>query len=266
LRIAIAQTSCGPVAISYRACTALARLLQVVRLSDASPQRRSYQGHNLTRHQEEAKPKSGTKYPVGTIQQSRRNLMRSRRALVVVALIALFAATPAISQWVTTASASAVPLSADQESAYAPANDNESQAELCNSGNPRKQKKCHYNATVGDNDNDGVANGRPILGISVSNADPNEGETFTLTLHAWGDELDQVWWWVPDVAEDDNGNDNEAFVGVVHAFGCDGTSECVHTSDLTPQHPGTIMIHAKARNRQEIESGEIATEVRIHDD
>jgi hypothetical protein len=192
--------------------------------------------------------------------------MRSLRVLAMVALLALFAATPDIGRWVTTASASAVPRSAGQESAYAPANDNESQAELCNSGNPRKQKKCHYNATTGDNDNNGMMYVPPVLGISVSNADPQEGETFTLTLHAWGGELDQVWWWASDVAADDNGNDNEEFVGVVHAFGCDGTSECVHTSELTPQHPGTIMIHAKARDRQGIESGEIATEVRIHDD
>lgn len=191
--------------------------------------------------------------------------MRSLRVLAMVALFALFAATPHIGRWVTTANASAVPISAGQGSAYAPANDNESQAELCNSGNPRKQKKCHYNATNGDNDNDGTANVPPVLGISVSNADPTEDETFTLTLHAWGGELDQIWWWASDV-EHDNGNDNEELVGVVHAFGCDGTNECVHTSDLTPRHPGTIMIHAKARDRRGLESGEIATEVRIHDD
>jgi hypothetical protein len=192
--------------------------------------------------------------------------MRSLRMLVIVALFALFAATPHIGRWVTTASASAAPISGGQESAYAPANDNEDEDDLCSSDNPRKQKKCHFNESNVDNDNDGTSDGPPAVAISVSNADPHEGQTFTLTVHAWGQEIDQVWWWIPDVVEDDNGNDNEEFSDVAHVIGCDGNDDCVRTSDLTPHHPSTITIYAKARDRQGRESGEVSTQVRIHDD
>ncbi|HZO25851.1 MAG TPA: hypothetical protein VFH48_07645 [Chloroflexota bacterium] len=191
--------------------------------------------------------------------------MRSLRALAFIMLFALFAATPHIGTWVATASASSGPMTSGQEAVNAPANDNDDQDELCNSGNPRKQKKCHYNQTNGDNDNDTSNDFPPAVSIGVSNADPNEDDTFTVTLHATGHEIDQVWWWVPDVF-DDNGNENDDFDGEARFFNCDGIDDCTHSSDLTPRNAGTYTIHAKARDRQGRESGEVATEVRVHDD
>jgi hypothetical protein len=192
-------------------------------------------------------------------------LVRSLRLLAVIAIFALFAATPHIGKLVATANASTGPMTAGQEAVNAPANDNED--ENCNSGNPRKQKKCHYNqADVNaDNDNDNPGDQAPALAIGVSNADPKEDQTFTLTLHAWGNEIDQVWWWVPDPFDgDDNGNDNEDFFNQSQTFNCDGNDDCTRSTDLTPRHQGTFTIHAKARDRFGRETGEVVTEVRVH--
>ena len=189
--------------------------------------------------------------------------MRSVRLLACMMIFALAVASPHIGAWVMTASASTGPSAAGQEAVNAPASDNESQEELCNSDNPRKQKKCHYNASdvVDDNDND---NPPPLLTAEVNNADPEEDDTITLTLHAWGNEIDQVWWWVPDEL-DDNGNDNEEFFNVAQVFSCGGSDDCWQTSELTPRHEGTFRIHAKARDSMGRETGELVTEVRVQD-
>ena len=192
--------------------------------------------------------------------------MRSLRLLAIIVMFSLFAATPHIGKWVATASASTGPTAAGQEAVNAPANDNDDDG--CNSGNPRKQKKCHFNeANVAvDNDNDTPNDQPPALAISVSNADPEEDQTFTLTLHAWGNDIDQVWWWVPDESDDDNGNDNEDFVDAVRVFNCDGSDDCTQSTDLTPRREGTFTIHARARDRQGRETDEVVTEVHVHDD
>ena len=188
--------------------------------------------------------------------------MRSFRMLGFIALFALLAATPQIGRWVSTASASAGATPSAREAARASANDNDE--DLCNSDNPRKQKKCHYNQPNVDNDNDGSGDRPPVLTISVSNADPKAGDAFTLTLHAWGREIDQVWWWVPNVF-DDNGNDNDSdsFLADAHVLSCNGDDDCTVSSDLTTRHTGTVTIYAKARDRQGRESGEVAAEVRV---
>ena len=103
------------------------------------------------------------------------------------------------------------------------------------------------------------------MSIGVSNNDPEEDDTITVTLHATGHEIDQVWWWVPDVFAD-NGNDNDDFDGEARVFTCDGADDCTHASEVTPRNSGTYTIYAKARDRQGRESGEVATEVRVHDD
>jgi hypothetical protein len=189
--------------------------------------------------------------------------VRSLRMLGIISLFALFAATPHIGAWVATANASTGSMPSRAEMLNAPANDNDD--EICDSGNPRKQKKCHYNSADVDNDNDGDGDVAPSLEVSVSNADPKEGDSFSVTLHAWGNEIDQVWWWVPDVISD-NGNDNDSWLADSHVANCDGADDCSRSSELTAQNSGTIYIHSKARDRFGRETGEVVTEVRVHDD
>ena len=193
--------------------------------------------------------------------------MRALRLLAFILAFALVAATPHLGRSIATASASTGPLASGQEAVNAPLNDNESQEELCNSGNPRKQKKCHYNQPNGLYDNDNGDDHPPFLTAEVSDADPEEDDTITLTLHAWGNEITEVWWWVPDEFDNaDNGNDNEAFVDIAHVQSCDRADDCWRTSELTPRHEGVFRIHAKARDSRGRESGELVTEVRVHDD
>ena len=191
--------------------------------------------------------------------------MRAARLLAFIFAFALVAATPHLGRSIATATASTGPLASGQETVNAPLNDNESQEELCNSGNPRKQKKCNFNRADGLDDNDNADDPPPFLTAAVSNADPEEDETIALTLHAWGTEITEVWWWVPDES-DDNGNDNEEFVNVAHVQSCDSQDDCWRLSELTPRHEGVFRIHAKARDSRGRESGELVTEVRVHDD
>ena len=191
--------------------------------------------------------------------------MRSLRLLAFIILVSLFAASPLIGRWVTTASASTGPMTARPEAVSAPANDNEGQEELCDSGNPRKQKKCNFNAPNADNDNnhDGVGNQPPAVGISVSNSDPNDGDTISFTVNASGHQIDQVWWWIPDYVSNDD-NDNDSFSTEAHTVNCDGNDSCSPSSNLTTAFEDTFTIHAKARDRQGRESSEVVTEVRVH--
>ena len=191
--------------------------------------------------------------------------MRSLRLLAFIAMISLFAASPLIGRWVTTANASSSPMAARPEAVFAPAADNEDEDSLCDSGNPRKQKKCNFNAPNADNDNngDGVGDQPPAVGVSVSNSDPNDGDTISFTVNSWGHELDQIWWWVPDYANNDD-NDNGSFSTEAHAANCDGNDTCAASSDLTTSFADTFTIHAKARDRQGRESNEFVTEVRVH--
>ena len=195
--------------------------------------------------------------------------MRSLRVLTFVALFGLFAAAPHIGHWVTTASASTPLRTAQPAGVRAPAseNDNENQDPDCNTGDPRKDKKCHFNEPNTDHDNSATvpADQPPTLTIAVSDADPSRGDTIYFTLNASGRELDQVWWWIPDYAGTaDNENDNESFPADFHVAGCDGNNTCARTSDLKTPFPDTFTIHAKARDRQGRESAEIVTEVRVH--
>jgi hypothetical protein len=192
--------------------------------------------------------------------------------LTFIVVFGLFAAPPHIGHLITTASASTPLMTAQPAGVDAPAseNDNESQDPSCTSGDPRKQKQCHFNQpnTVDDNDNTAnvVADQPPTLRLGVSNYDPHDGDTISIVLAASGKAVDQVWWWVPDYAsENDNGNDNESFAADFHVTGCDGEDTCTRTSDMRTPFADTFTIHAKARDRQGRESPEVVTEVRVHD-
>jgi len=186
--------------------------------------------------------------------------------VAILAIVGAYAAMPQLGRWVTTANASASPADA-ATAVNGPLNDNDDDA--CSSGDPRKQKRCHYNQPdfTDDNDND-TADAAPVLYISVSNADPGDGDTFTLTLRAVGQDVDQVWWWASDVAlNDDNGNDNgdDSGLASAHFLGCDGNEDCTVTAEITVNNASTITIYAKARDSAGRESPEVATQVRVHD-
>jgi len=197
--------------------------------------------------------------------------------LAIIMMVGAYAASPLVGRLVSTANASPVPVTTRAETAMAPANqDNDNQDEDCNTGNPRKDKKCNYNAPNADNDNadnDGVVNppvpGNPPGGtIEVSNMDPRRGETIRFTVIASGTELDQIWWWVTTYTPRNNGNDNgdsgNLVNGEAHYGGCDGNNYCQQQVEINAGNPGTFTIHAKSRDRQGRESYENAVEIRVH--
>jgi hypothetical protein len=198
--------------------------------------------------------------------------VRSLRLLALVAIVASYAAAPVVGRWVTTANASTVSGASSPDAVYSPANQNDNQDELCTSDNPRKQKKCHYNMTNADNDNDdgfvndgsGGGDRQPGGTITVSTADPTRGQDMSFTVYASGNDLDQIWWWVTNY--NPNGNDNDDFLmnGEPHYSGCDGNNTCQQTVNLNAGNPGTFLIHAKARDHQGRESVELAAEIRVH--
>lgn len=53
---------------------------------------------------------------------------------------------------------------------------------------------------------------------------------------------------------------------MTRVFACDGADDCWRSAGLTPRHEGVFKIHAKARDRLGRETGELVTEVRVHDD
>jgi hypothetical protein len=98
--------------------------------------------------------------------------------------------------------------------------------------------------------------------------DPNRGNTISFTVIASGTELDQIWWWVTNYNNRDNGNDNGDGTslnnGEAHYSGCDGNNYCQQRVEINAGNPGTFTIHAKSRDRQGRESYENAVEIRVH--
>ena len=193
--------------------------------------------------------------------------MRSLRLLAIILMVAGYAASPLVGRWVSTANASTVSTTRS-ETAMAPASENDNVYEDCGTGNPRKDKKCHFNTPNSDNDNGDRNDGAgPIPGnppggtIEVSNMDPNRGDNIRFTVIASGTELDQVWWWVTNY---NNGNNTYPVNGEVHYGGCGGNNYCQQQVQINAGNPGTFTIHAKSRDRQGRESYENAVEVRVH--
>src|SRR5262249_1745178 len=156
--------------------------------------------------------------------------------LVLLLVIISYAASPLVGRWVSTANASTASATSRPDAIQAPASDNDNQYKDCGTGNPRKDKKCHYNTPNSDNDNDNPPINPPINGgtgpvpgsaptttLQVSNADPQRGETLRFVAVASGSDPDQIWWWVSDYSNRDAPFlvNNEA-----HYAGCDGTSYC----------------------------------------
>ena len=197
-------------------------------------------------------------------------IVRLIRLVAILAVITLFyGATPLLGRWVTTASASSSATSRS-EAVNSPAADNDNVPSECGSGDPRKQKRCHYDSPNVDNDNNGPANGGgdstqpPSVNIPVSNADPNVGNTVGFNVVASGYQLSEVSWWISDYRSDDNDNDGGFLDGQPHSVGCGGNNSCSQYNEVTPHHRGTFTIHGKARDQQGRESPEFVTEVRVH--
>ena len=196
--------------------------------------------------------------------------MRSFRLLAIVVMVAGYAAAPLVGQWVSTASASTVTSTTRAETAMAPAaDDNDNQYEDCGTGNPRKDKKCHYNTPNTDVDNDNAYNdgsgpgpdGAPVTTLEFNTMDPQRGQTLRIVAVAKGSEMDQIWWWVTDYS-----NRNEPFLTNNQAYyaGCDGSSYCQQYVEITAGNEGTFVFHAKSRDRQGRESNESAYQIRVH--
>jgi len=188
--------------------------------------------------------------------------------LAIIALVASYAAAPVVGRWVTTANASTVSAASGPGAVYSPANDdNDNQYEDCGTGNPRKDKKCHYNTPNVDNDNaDNDGNGpisgdAPVTTLEISNADPQRGETLRYVAVARGSDLDQISWWVTDYSNRDAPflTNNEA-----HNAACDGSSYCQQYVEITAGNEGTFTFHAKSRDRHGRESNESAVQIRVH--
>jgi hypothetical protein len=198
--------------------------------------------------------------------------VRLFRLLAIIVVIALFyGATPLIGRWVTTANASSMSATSRPEAVNGPAADNDNLSSECDTGNPRKDKRCHYDSpNFDDNDNSvdtggGVDTTQPPFGrILVSNADPNEGDTIGFNVIASGYQLTEISWWVSGYPSDDNDNDSGFLDGETHTAGCDGNNSCNQYNEITPHNRGTFTIHGKARDSQGRESDEFVTEVRVH--
>jgi hypothetical protein len=198
--------------------------------------------------------------------------VRSFRLLAIILMVAGYAAAPVVGQWVSTANASTVTSTSRAETAMAPAyqdNGNDNQYEDCGTGNPRKDKKCHYNTPNTDIDNDNAYDdgdgpgpgGAPVTTLEVNTADPQRGQTLRIVAVAKGSDMDQIWWWVTDYSTRD-----APFLtnNLAYYAGCDGTSYCQQYVEITAGNEGTFVFHAKSRDRQGRESNESAVQIRVH--
>lgn len=195
--------------------------------------------------------------------------MRSLRLLAILAMVLGYAASPLVGQWVSTANASAVSTTSRAETAMAPAadngNDNGDPYEDCGTGNPRKDKKCHYNMRNLDNDNIDVEtgpDGAPVMKLEFSNADPHRGEILRFVAVSTGEDLEQIYWWVTDFT---NRGDGTSLVnGQPYYAGCNGSGYCQQYVEISAGDPGTFVFHARSRDRQGRESNESAVQIRVH--
>jgi len=196
--------------------------------------------------------------------------MRSLRLLAIVMAIGLFyGASPLVGRLVTTASASTAPMSSRPESLNSPAADNDNVSDDCNTGNPRKDKKCHFDESNNSDDNDNTSGdsggnaSQPTGGITVSNATPGDNETISFTVNGAGDRLDQISWWVTGFNANDNDNDSSLANNETHSEGCGGQNTCSHTGSIPTGDPGVLTIHAVVRDHDGRQTPEMIANVYV---
>ena len=141
---------------------------------------------------------------------------------------------------------------------------NKDRDELCGSGNPRKQKKCHFNGwdlnTNGnDNDNGVVASSTNAPGdvvtvdgltveLSRSTDPPAINAPFAVSVKGSGAPIERVWWWAEGPVYQGPFVDDLAFTGTA-SFDCGGSDPCAWSWPVVTRYLGPYMLHARVRDR-----------------
>jgi hypothetical protein len=141
-------------------------------------------------------------------------------------------------------------------------NDND-RDELCGSGNPRKQKKCHFNGwdNLNGNDNgnqtvqasDSFAPGDIVTvnGLTVElsrTAEPPVVNTpFVVSVKGSGAPIERVSWWVEGPVHQGPFGDDLALTGVAN-FECGGSQSCAWSWPVVARYLGPYTLHARVRD------------------
>jgi hypothetical protein len=170
--------------------------------------------------------------------------------------------------WVPTATTDAALHLAEQGvSVYGPAEGKKKDdpEDLCDSENPRKRKKCHYNGwdtswngNNNDNDDQYVAvdpamAGTPVTldGLRVelirSSESPVVNTPMALVVKGDGAAIERVWWWAEGPVYTGPFVDDLAFVGTM-TFECQGAQPCAGTWQVVSRYLGPYMLHARIRD------------------
>ncbi|MFN8633757.1 MAG: hypothetical protein U0893_07890 [Chloroflexota bacterium] len=138
--------------------------------------------------------------------------------------------------------------------------------DLCDSGNPRKQKKCHRNGwdlTWNQNNNDNgdeapaaidpQMSGTPVTvdGLTValwrSSENPVLNTPMALVVKGDGAAIERVWWWAEGPVYTGPFADDLAFVGTM-TYECNGAQPCAGTWQVVSRYLGPYMLHARIRD------------------
>ena len=182
------------------------------------------------------------------------------RALIAVVLIG----GPVLWLPAATTDAAAQPEAATTDLLGPAAGKKDDPDDLCGSGNPRKQKKCHYNGwdlNENGNDNDAAyqvlsdisATGARVSqdGLSVDLWRSTESPVITVPLviaiTADGAAIERVWWWAEGPVFTGPFVDDLAFVGQqVHE--CVGAQPCAWSWPVVTRYLGNYLLHARIRD------------------
>lgn len=95
-----------------------------------------------------------------------------------------------------------------------------------------------------------------ILSLSSEKVEP--GKRFRVTVQAPGPNMERVWWWASDTADDD--------ITGVQERTCDDAQNCKEEWRVSTHDAGTVIFHAKAVDKQGRESAEVTQELSISPD
>jgi hypothetical protein len=143
-------------------------------------------------------------------------------------------------------------------------NDNDPD-EVCRSGNPRKQKKCHYNgweSRVNNNDNGSTvlaSDSSVPLQAAVASVDgltlelsrtaepPAMNSPFVVSLKGDGASIERVWWWTEGPVQSGPFVDDLAMLGE-QSYSCSGAQPCSWSWPVVARYLGPYTLHAKVRD------------------
>jgi hypothetical protein len=141
---------------------------------------------------------------------------------------------------------------------------NKDRDELCGSGNPRKQKKCHFNgwdvnANGNDNANQTVLASNTIAPGDVVTVDgltvelsrtaepPVLNAPFVVSVKGSGAAIERVSWWVEGPVHQGPFVDDLAFTGMAN-YDCNGSQSCAWSWPVVARYLGPYMLHARVRD------------------